>query len=289
LVKVRGLKKPNVTLVDLTDFHTADDDDTKTINAMVKSYVEMPGTFALHVVKGDQNYGNLLGNVFLRGIQGIPRVTVLTHCDKLDKTSKDDAQRLRTTLNTTSTHSSLTVAVLGCARKDEKEVEMLRHLTDMDLLLKVGGSVLGVYIWKHSIPRQSKSCWHHWKKPRHGWNQVREQSPPDVLYQIVLQMQQTFELEKPKLMNELREVLADMTMKIKNYQVEASKNATVNPIDVFDDPLECGKTLFVKLNPQSANKSRVIVTGIKGNEISGSISGCRHKTKNWHVEEIRVE
>jgi hypothetical protein len=122
LVKVRGLKKPNVTLVDLTDFHTADDDDTKTINAMVKSYVEMPGTFALHVVKGDQNYGNLLGNVFLRGIQGIPRVTVLTHCDKLDKTSKDDAQRLRTTLNTTSTHSSLTVAVLGCARKDEKEV-----------------------------------------------------------------------------------------------------------------------------------------------------------------------
>jgi len=32
----------------------------------------MPGTLALHVVKGDQDYGSLLGNDVLRGIQGIP-------------------------------------------------------------------------------------------------------------------------------------------------------------------------------------------------------------------------
>ena len=50
LVKVRGPTKPNVTLVDLPGFHTADDTDTKTVNAMVQRYVEMPGTLALHVV-----------------------------------------------------------------------------------------------------------------------------------------------------------------------------------------------------------------------------------------------
>ena len=118
LVKVRGPERRNVTLVDLPGFHTADDTDTKTVNAMVKRYVEMPGTLALHVVKGDQDYGSLLGNDFLRGIQDVPRVTVLTHCDKLDTSSKDDVQRLTTTLNTTSENSSLTVVVLGSAQED---------------------------------------------------------------------------------------------------------------------------------------------------------------------------
>ena len=121
LVKVRGPTKPNVTLVDLPGFHTADDTDTKTVNAMVKRYVEMPGTLALHVVKGDQDYGSLLGNDFLRGIQDVPRVTVLTHCDKLVTSSTDDMQRLTTTLNTTSENSSLTVVVLGSPRRTRKK------------------------------------------------------------------------------------------------------------------------------------------------------------------------
>ena len=57
---------------------------------------------------------------------------------------------------------------------------------------------------------------------------------------MVLQMQQTFELEKPKLMNQLREVLADMTMKIKNYMVAHHHTVqvrTLKSIDDFDDPL----------------------------------------------------
>ena len=278
LVKVRGPEKPNVTLVDLPGFHTADDDDTKTVNAMVKRYVEMPGTLALHVVKGDQDYGSLLGNDFLRGIQGIPRVTVLTHCDKLEKTSKDDAQRLRTTLNTTSTHSSLTVAVLGCARKDAEEVEMLRHLTDMDVRLEVGASVLGVHLEERirlhletQYPKAVAKLLASLTETTARLEEVREQSPPEVLYQMVLQMQQTFELEKPKLMNQLREVLADMTMKIKNYMVAHHHTVqvrTLKSIDDFDDPLVCGKTVYGKLTPESKFASEIIVTDIKGDEIS---------------------
>ena len=276
LVKVRGPKKPNVTLVDLPGFHTADDDDTKTVNAMVKRYVEMPGTLALHVVKGDQDYGSLLGNDFLRGIQGMPRVTVLTHCDKLDKTSKDDAQRLRTTLNTTTEISSLTVAVLGCGRKDAEEVEMLRHLIDMDARVEVGASVLGVHLEERihlqletQYPKAIAKLQASLTETTARLDEVREQSPSEVFYQMTLQVQQTFELEKPKLMNELRKVLADMTMQIKNYMVNAHAThaKTLSPIDDFDDPLECGKIVFVMLTPQSIHASRVMVTGIKGNEV----------------------
>ncbi len=106
----RWPREPRIPYQDLPGFHTADDDDTKTVNIIVKRYVEMPGTLALHVVKGDQDYGSLFGNDVLRGIQGIPRVTVLTHCDNLDKTSKDNAQRLRTTLNTSHFFYSLSAS-----------------------------------------------------------------------------------------------------------------------------------------------------------------------------------
>jgi glutamyl/glutaminyl-tRNA synthetase len=164
----------------------------------------------------------------------------------LDKTSKDDAQRLRTTLNTTTEISSLTVAVLGCGRKDAEEVEMLRHLTDMDARVEVGASVLGVHLEERihlqletQYPKAIEKLLASLTETTARLDEVSEQSPSEVLYQMVLQVQQTFDLEKPKLMNELREVLADMTMQIKNYMVQVHKQQNIlSRIDDFDDPLE---------------------------------------------------
>ena len=65
-VYVTGPKLLNVILVDLPGFHTSDDADTKTVNDMMKRYVEMPGKLVLHVVKGDQDYASLLGHDFMR-------------------------------------------------------------------------------------------------------------------------------------------------------------------------------------------------------------------------------
>ena len=105
-VYVTGPKLLNVILVDLPGFHTSDDADTKTVNDMMKRYVEMPGTLVLHVVKDDQDYASLLGNDSMRRApkhdDDVGRVTVLTHCDKLDVRSEADAIRLRTTLDTTT-------------------------------------------------------------------------------------------------------------------------------------------------------------------------------------------
>ena len=105
-VYVTGPKLLNVILVDLPGFHTSDDADTKTVNDMMKRYVEMSGTLVLHVVKDDQDYASLLGNDFMRRApkhdDDAGRVTVLTHCDELDVMSEADAIRLRTTLDTTT-------------------------------------------------------------------------------------------------------------------------------------------------------------------------------------------
>ena len=277
LVKVRGPTKPNVTLVDLPGFHTADDTDTKTVNAMVKRYVEMPGTLALHVVKGDQDYGSLLGNDFLRGIQDVPRVTVLTHCDKLDTSSTDDVQRLTTTLNNTSENSSLTVVVLGSAQEDKEEVEALGHLADMHPRLEVGASALSSHLEERirvhletQYPKAVEKLQASLTETIVRLDAVREQSPAEVLYQMAQQIQSTYSREKPKLMNEVRKVLADMTQQIKNFQVKPLKlpgsesgSWKLRPIDGFDEPLEIGQKFWYNLK-------EVVVTDIKGDLISWS-------------------
>ncbi len=88
-VAVNGTDLPNITLVDLPGFHTANDEDSQVVNDMVRRYVQMPGTLVLHVVKADQDYASVLGNDFMRqhSAEVTSRVTVLTHCDKL---SSDD-------------------------------------------------------------------------------------------------------------------------------------------------------------------------------------------------------
>jgi hypothetical protein len=126
----------------ITGFHTSDEADTKTVNDMVKRYVKMPGTLVLHVVKGDQDYASLLGHDFMRRApknddddddNDAGRVTVLTHCDRLDVTTEADAIRLRTTLDTITTrNSTLTIAVIGNAKEDEHEQMKLNHLISMD-------------------------------------------------------------------------------------------------------------------------------------------------------------
>jgi hypothetical protein len=274
LVKVRGPTKPNVTLVDLPGFHTADDTDTKTVNAMVQRYVEMPGTLALHVVKGDQDYGSLLGNDFLRGIQDVPRVTVLTHCDKLVTSSTDDMQRLTTTLNTTSENSSLTVVVLGSAQEDKQEMEALGHLADMDPRLEIGASALSSHLEERirvhletQYPKAVEKLQASLTETIARLDEVREQSPAEVLYQMARQIQNTYEHEKPKLMNDLRVVLADMTQEIKNFEVKPLKGTTrhLRAVDNFDE-CEPGQKLKYAIDPKTGWSS-VVVTGIDENRI----------------------
>ena len=276
LVKVRGPTKPNVTLVDLPGFHTADDTDTKTVNAMVQRYVEMPGTLALHVVKGDQDYGSLLGNDFLRGIQDVPRVTVLTHCDKLVTSSTDDMQRLTTTLNTTSENSSLTVVVLGSAQEDKQEMEALGHLADMDPRLEIGASALSSHLEERirvhletQYPKAVEKLQASLTETIARLDEVREQSPAEVLYQMARQIQNTYEHEKPKLMNDLRVVLADMTQEIKNFEVKPLKGTKrhLRAVDNFDEACELGQKFWYVIDPDK-HCSPVVVTGIDGTRIS---------------------
>ena len=135
-----GPAMPNLTLVDLPGFHTADDSDTQTVNEMVERYINMPGTLAMHIVKGDQDYDSLLGNDFMRKLR-VPRVTVLTHCDKIETTS-DGRARIAATLDRTSENSSGTFAVDGSVgittEEAVREQNALRFVQQLDCRVEVG-------------------------------------------------------------------------------------------------------------------------------------------------------
>jgi len=276
-VRVCGPYIQNVTLVDLPGFHTANDNDTKTVNAMVQRYVEMPGTLALHVIKGDQDYGSMLGNDFMRQVpkQDTPRVTVLTHCDKLDHASIEDAERLRTTLDTTTVNSSLTVAVHGRAGEEEQEVDKLGHLAGMDSRLDIGTPLLA----KHLEARMCEHLETQYPKAiaklqaslvdcNTRLDIVQEQAPADVLHHMVYMMRENFVQGKQNLMNELREDLSKMTLNIKNFGLAplmSTGDHDVKAIDKFDEPLENGQRVWVKIDDLN---SAVIVTTVNSNHIT---------------------
>jgi len=128
-------------------FHTANDEDSKTVNAMVQRYTEMQGTLALHVIKGDQDYGSVLGNDFMRQ-HSIARVTVLTHCDNLKRTP-DDECKLSKTLDQTSENSSLTFAVDGSMKNDmapNEEAKKLVVVSQMDSRIEIGAPALADHL-----------------------------------------------------------------------------------------------------------------------------------------------
>jgi len=277
-VKVYGNDRPNVTLVDLPGFHTANDDDTKTVNAMIQRYVEMPGTLALHVIKGDQDYGSMLGNDFMRTVpkQDTPRVTVLTHCDKLDPASGEDVHRLRTTLDTTAENSSLTVAVHGRAGEEEQETVKLAHLAGMDSRLDVGAPLLAEHLEERmrehletQYPKAIAKLQASLAACIARLDVLKVQAPADVLHSMVSTMCKTFVERKRGLMNELREDLSQMTCNIKNFELIPliQKGRTVEHRDEFSEPFESGQKVWISSKDRSEFFC-VIVTDVKDDTIS---------------------
>jgi GTP-binding protein EngB required for normal cell division len=266
-VHVTGPALPNVTLVDLPGFHTADDADTKTVNDMVKRYIDMPGTLVLHVVKGDQDYASMLGNDFMRqdSKHDAGRVTVLTHCDKLDAKSAGDITRLQTTLDTTADNSTLTVALLGCTEDDEEEQYQLKHLRGMDDRLEVGVKDLSIHLEDRmrehlytQFPRAVTKLETSLIDINKNLEEIREKSPIEILYEMSQTIRENFRNKKSGFMNDLRLVLEEMTTAIKNYVLDPVKSPVfINIRDQFDEVLEPGQMVYTSIEDE--NLARYVV------------------------------
>ncbi|MCP4314788.1 MAG: hypothetical protein GY789_01790, partial [Hyphomicrobiales bacterium] len=225
-VHVSGPKRPNVTLVDLPGFHTSNDEDTNRVNAMVERYITMPGTLVLHVIRGDQDYGSMLGNDFVRktNSQERNRVTVLTHCDKLGSTNLADRERLQNTLDTTQLISSQTFAIDGRAQSNDGEKDALGHVASMDARVDVGVPLVSTHLEERmrrhletQFPKAVDKLKEMLQSTLNRLEAIKEKEPLQVLLEMVRIVESNVSEKRLELRIKLRRILEVMAVEILDF------------------------------------------------------------------------
>lgn len=259
IIKVTGPDEPNVTLVDLPGFHTDDDQDTETVNRMVERYIQMEGTLVLHVIKGDQDYGGLLGNDFMRRHTSVQRVTVLTHCDKLINDLKGRTV-LANTLDKTSVNSSQTFAIHGGipnsdpATEVEEETKALAHLEAMDERLEIGVGNLAEHLQHRmqfhletQFPKAKAKLQASLQSTNERLALIEERPSCDLLYQLCQQIQQNYKEKKLSPVNAFRRVGNQMCLDIRSHGIQPIYATSDIPTrDEFDEDYEVGSKVYVQ-------------------------------------------
>jgi hypothetical protein len=301
-VYVYGPAMPNVTLVDLPGFHTADDSDTQTVNEMVARYINMPGTLALHIVKGDQDYDSLLGNDFMRKLS-VPRVTVLTHCDKIEATAGGRA-RIAVTLDRTSENSSGTFAVDGTADDAtigaNRETEALRFVQHLDCRIEVGVEPLARHLEErmreHLLVQYPKAV----AKLRASLvatvarsAAIKPKAPIEEVHEMARAVVANLEGSRPARMDDVRSILERMTLAIDNHKIRpvtANIQTFYRKVDEFDDVV-VGSSAYCAVSPDDKHVSNVTVAELvhKLNETKKYEKYAKWKTEDHEGEDKMSE
>ena len=276
-VYVNGPTTPNLTLVDLPGFHTADDADTQTVNELVARYINMPGTLAMHIVKGDQDYDSLLGNDFMRKLS-VARVTVLTHCDKISPNA-DARARIAVTLDRTSENSSGTFAVdgtVGAAAGDilhsPWETRTLRIVQELDSRIEGGVQPLA----RHLEERMREHLLLQYPKAIAKLRAcllatvarsaaIKPKEPFEEVHEMARTVVANFERSRLARMSDVRSILERMTQGINNHAigpVSDKAESHLRELDQFDDEVVIGSRIYCPLSSEDTHSSPVIVTEI---------------------------
>jgi DNA-directed RNA polymerase subunit F len=273
-VYATGPAMPNLTLVDLPGFHTADDSDARTVNEMVARYIHMPGTLAMHIVKGDQDYDSLLGNDFMRKLS-VPRVTVLTHCDKIENTA-DGRARIAATLDRTSENSSGTFAVDGTASSASsadasRETEALRFVQQLDCRVEVGVEPLARHLEErmreHLLTQFPKAV----AKLRASLVDtvarsaaIKPKAPIEEVHEMARTVVANLEASRPARMDDVRSVLERMTLAINNHKIRPVTDniqSFYRKVDEFDE-VAVGSSAYCMVSPDSKHVSKVTIKAL---------------------------
>jgi len=271
-VYANGPAMPNLTLVDLPGFHTADDSDAQTVNEMVARYINMPVTLAMHIVKGDQD-DSLLGNDFMRKLS-VTRVTVLTHCDKIEPTA-DGCARIAVTLDRTSENSSGTFAVdgsIGTTAEDVlRETVALRIVQQLDCRIEVGVQPLARHLEERmrthlqvQYPKAIAKLRESLAATVARSTAIKPKEPLDEVHEMTRTVVANFESARMMRMNDVRAILERMTRGINNHEirpVSADVESLQREPDKFDEVV-IGSRVYCRVSPEDKHVSPVTVTEV---------------------------
>ena len=261
IVSVHGPDKPNVTLVDLPGFTNVNDDSTEKVETMVKTFISMPGTLVLHIVKGDQDYNTSLGNDFIRKNVKNKIITVLTHLDKTisndDKDIKDFDERIKDTLSYTKTDTFTILGKhLGSNEDELTELNKIQIIKKYNDKLKLGIELLKTHIENKmeehlvkQLPKLMEALNLGLKTSNLELTELNSKTPYKILNKSLTNIRKQWDSNDiNKIKIQLKDILEKCMDNIKNYQVMSIIYDDSNNVDTkfTIDDLEIGNSLYLE-------------------------------------------
>lgn len=278
IVSVHGPDKPNVTLVDLPGFTNVNDDATKKVETMVKTFISMPGTLVLHIVKGDQDYNTSLGNDFIRKNVKNKIITVLTHLDKTisndDKDIKDFDERIKDTLSYTKTDTFTILGKhLGSNEDELIELNKIQIIKKYNDKLKLGIELLKTHIEKKmeehlvkQLPKLMEALNLGLKTSNLELTELNSKTPYKILNKSLTNIRKQWDSNDiNKIKIQLKNILEKCMDNIKLYRVVSiiydESNYIHNTFTI--DDLEIGNSLLLEDDEKSDSLNFHKITDVK--------------------------
>ena len=245
---VSGPDQINLTLVDLPGFHTeGGPEKIKKVKSIVEKHVRGAGTSVLHVCRGDQDYGSLVGNDFVcKTLDKHPRVTVLTHCD----TSTFTAGRLSITYDKCIDANSDKVFLID-GRTEPAESQLKKYESAVPGV-SVGVDPLKTHLEERiadhlrvQLPKAQLQLQKKLDTTNAEMVTYKHKEPADVVQRVLRSLEEKYLRKKKETEHKLREELLKMQGGIKGINLVTlhTTGEQARPIDKFDE-IEPGMKVF---------------------------------------------
>lgn len=280
VIKYLSPNNVNLSLIDLPGFTNDSDDKEKIVQDVVQKYIKMDGTLCLHVCKGDQDYGSILGNDFMRKkANNVPRVTVLTHCDRIEQNQYD---QIKNTVLKASEHGTLVCAIDGRSDSDSDSDDVLKSIASLVPNLSYGVKTLHQHLETridHHIsdqyPKAIEKLEEYLQSTDKDIDDNKEKTPHEIIMELAIDLGKSFDDTTLHLLNEIRTCLETMQFNIRTFKLTSKSPSSCYPMfDQFDD-LEVNEQLIVDIDK---NQQDVECTFVSRNCSNSKIKVKKTKT-----------
>jgi len=260
-ISIFGNDKANISLIDLPGFTSISTEKSDRIESLVKQYITQPGTLVLHIIKANQDYGSILGNNFMKDNVLGNIVTVLTHCDEENESSK----HIPNTLNAITGDIFAVLANSDNVQDEKSKFTKLTYLNQHPSI-ECGTEYLKKYI-EERIKRHMKE---QLPKALQKLEEVREEineeinSIPEVSIELLIkEIDKIKDLWDNKILdyqNYLREKRDEISFSIKNIPIELITHEDDHHERIDESDLEVGTCVYDKIG---GDYKKVTITKIK--------------------------
>jgi hypothetical protein len=297
-ISIYGPDKPNITFIDLPGFTTNTSDEKNTVESIVKPYIKRRGALILQIIKGDQDYGSILGNDFIKDNIDEEEyskkvITIMTNCDK----KEGCMENLNKTIEKIENNIFAVIGNILDDKEEEKKINTFKYLKDYPDKINLGTTQLLEYIEKmmiehlnEKLPKVYKSLCEHKSKIQNEISKIPEVNM-DILNTGLNEIEKAWDSKIKKYENNLLKTIENFTESIININIElieCIEDKECNNLDINTDIIQKGKILYYEL-PDYSNYVKVKITNIYEKEEEKQLRNEKSIIKNLYCNCIIID